>query len=108
MGEAGRWVDTGGQPVNKCGSVGVSAESNIVAVIQPESGGDEVSEGGVERLFDDHRLHLNRFGRGRCFAAARPKHASGTAELSHSEDFISIAADNRLLQYQRMLYSRSV
>ena len=74
MGEAAsRWVDTGRQPVNRCGSVGVTAESNIVAVIQPEGGGDEASEageGGVERLFDDHRLHLNRFARGRCFAAA--------------------------------------
>lgn len=36
--ETSRWVDTGRQAVNGCGSVGLAAESSVVAVIQPESG----------------------------------------------------------------------
>lgn len=57
-----------------------------------------------KRLLVGLRLHLNRFARGRCVGVPDP---SMRAAQQNSEESVSIAADNRLPQYQRMLYPRS-
>lgn len=60
--ETSRWVDTGRQAVNGCGSVGLAAESSLWQSFSLRV----VTRGDSKRLFDDHRLHLNKFARGRC------------------------------------------